>query len=403
MLNIDAIRKQFPSLSLKDKNGNQIIYLDGPGGTQVPNMVIEGISNYYKKCNANTHGEFNTSKETDILMDSLREKASIFLGAENKKCISLGHNMTTLNFSLARGLSKLFRKGDEVIITDLDHEANRGPWKTLVEKGIKIIRINVLENGVLDYDDFKNKINDNTVMIAMGMSSNAIGTVNDFYKIKKIIENKDILFLLDAVHYAPHFPIDVKKIGCDILLCSAYKFYGPHIGVLYCKLNLLDKLETDRLIVQDQKAPYRIETGTLNHAACHGVEKAIDFISSLGSGNSYRDQINDAYEKLGKHENKLASYLYNSLSSIKNIEVIGPDFSNLRTPTVSFVHKTKSANEVCKLLGKKNICAWDGHFYAIKAIQKLGLEEQGGVTRLGVSVYNNKEEIENTIKVISQI
>ena len=134
MLNIDAIRKQFPSLSLKDKNGNQIIYLDGPGGTQVPNMVIEGISNYYKKCNANTHGEFNTSKETDILMDSLREKASIFLGAENKKCISLGHNMTTLNFSLARGLSKLFRKGDEVIITDLDHEANRGPWENTCRK-----------------------------------------------------------------------------------------------------------------------------------------------------------------------------------------------------------------------------------------------------------------------------
>ena len=219
----------------------------------------------------------------------------------------------------------------------------------------------------------------------------------------EIIENKDILFLLDAVHFAPHFPIDVKKIGCDILLCSAYKFYGPHIGVLYCKLNLLDKLETDRLIVQEQKAPYRIETGTLNHAACHGVEKAIDFISSLGSGNTFRDKIDDAYKKLGSHENKLASYLYNSLSSIKNIKVIGPDFSNLRTPTVSFVHNKKTANEVCKLLSKKNICAWDGHFYAIKAIKKLGLEEHGGVTRLGISVYNTKEEIKNTIKVISQI
>ena len=403
MLNISEIRKQFPSLSLEDDNGNTIIYLDGPGGTQVPNSVIEGISNYYKKSNANTHGEFNTSKETDIIMDSLRDKASIFLGAESKKCISLGHNMTTLNFSLARGLSKLFKKGDEVIITDLDHEANRGPWKTFTEKGIKINRINVLENGVLDYDDFENKINENTVMIAMGMSSNAIGTVNNFSKIKKLIENKDIIFLLDAVHYAPHFPIDVRKIGCDILLCSAYKFYGPHIGILYCKLNLLDKLETDRLIVQDQNAPYRIETGTLNHAACHGVEKAIDFISSLGSGITYRDKIDDAYDKLGEHENKLASQLYNSLSRINNIKVIGPDFSTLRTPTVSFVHKSKSANEVCKLLGKKNICAWDGHFYAIKAIQKLGLEECGGVTRLGVSVYNNEEEIENTIKIISEI
>ena len=240
MLDIKNIRSQFPSLSIKDKNNNQIIYLDGPGGTQVPISVIEGISHYYENNNANTHGEFKTSKKTDEIMDSLREKTAVLLGAENKNCISIGQNMTTINFQLARGLSKIFKKGDEVIITELDHEANRGPWKIFKEKGIKLVEINLLENGLLDYEDFENKINDKTVMIAMGMSSNALGTINDFERIRETTSDKNILLLLDAVHYAPHFAINVENLKCDFLLCSAYKFYGPHIGLLYTKPHLLD-------------------------------------------------------------------------------------------------------------------------------------------------------------------
>ena len=276
MLDSKKIREDFPSLSLRDKNNNQIIYLDGPGGTQVPNSVIDGISEYYKKHNANTHGEFGTSIETDKIMSTLRDKVSILLNAEDKNCISIGQNMTTLNFQLARGLSKMFKEGDEVIITALDHEANRGPWKIFEEKGIKLIEINLLLNGELDYNDFENKINSRTVMIAMGMSSNALGTINDFEKIRELTLNKKILLLLDAVHYAPHFTIDVKSLKCDFLLCSAYKFYGPHVGLLYTKPDFLNKIDTDRLIVQEQDAPYKIETGTLNHAACNGVIKAID-------------------------------------------------------------------------------------------------------------------------------
>ncbi len=403
MLDINKIRRQFPSLSIKNNKGDKIIFLDGPGGTQVPNTVIDGISDYYKFSNSNTHGEFITSIDTDNVMSSLRKKMSIFLGAEDENCISIGHNMTTLNFSLARGLSKLFKKGDEVIITDLDHEANRGPWMTLKEKGIKIISVNLLDNGKLDYNDFKRKINDNTVMIAMGMSSNAIGTVNDFEYVKMLIKNKEILFLLDAVHYAPHFSIDVKKIGCDFLLCSSYKFYGPHLGFLYTKTDLLDKIETDRLVVQEQNAPYKIETGTLNHAACKGVEKAIDFISSLGKGKNYREKIENAYEKISYHEKDLASKLYSSLKSLSNISIIGPDFSNKRTPTVSFIHNSLTANEICKILADHNICAWDGHFYAKTAIENLELDKIGGVTRLGISCYNSIEEINKTIETISRI
>lgn len=403
MLDSKKIREAFPSLSLRDKNNNQIIYLDGPGGTQVPNSVIDGISEYYKKHNANTHGEFGTSIETDKIMSTLRDKVSILLNAEDKNCISIGQNMTTLNFQLARGLSKMFKEGDEVIITALDHEANRGPWKIFEEKGIKLIEINLLLNGELDYNDFENKINSKTVMIAMGMSSNALGTINDFEKIRKLTLNKKILLLLDAVHYAPHFTIDVKSLKCDFLLCSAYKFYGPHVGLLYTKPDFLNKIDTDRLIVQEQDAPYKIETGTLNHAACNGVIKAIDFISSFGNGNSLREKIESSYLKISRHENKLASKLYSSLNQLKNIEVIGTDFSKRRAPTVSFVHKNKSPNEVCKILASYNICAWDGHFYALKAIQDLDLEKIGGVTRLGVSLYNTEEEIDRTIEIISKI
>ena len=403
MLDSKKIREAFPSLSLRDKNNNQIIYLDGPGGTQVPNSVIDGISEYYKKHNANTHGEFGTSIETDKIMSTLRDKVSILLNAEDKNCISIGQNMTTLNFQLARGLSKMFKEGDEVIITALDHEANRGPWKIFEEKGIKLIEINLLLNGELDYNDFENKINSKTVMIAMGMSSNALGTINDFENIRELTLNKKILLLLDAVHYAPHFTIDVKNLKCDFLLCSAYKFYGPHVGLLYTKPDFLNKIDTDRLIVQEQDAPYKIETGTLNHAACNGVIKAIDFISSFGDGNSLREKIESSYLKISRHENKLASKLYSSLNQLKNIEVIGTDFSKSRAPTVSFIHKNKSPNEICKILASYNICAWDGHFYALKAIQDLDLEKIGGVTRLGVSLYNTEEEIDRTIEIISKI
>lgn len=404
MIELDKVRSNFPSLSLKDENENQIIYLDGPGGTQVPSIVIDAISNYYRQSNSNTHGEFITSKETDSIMDSMREKVAQFLGAESKECISIGQNMTTLNYSLSRGLSKIIKKGDEVIITELDHEANRGPWKTLESYGIKLVEVALLKDGTLDYNDFKNKINQRTALVAMGMSSNALGTINDFNFIKKITAKYNSLLLLDAVHYAPHFSIDVKSLDCDFLICSAYKFYGPHVGLLYSRPGLLDTLDPDRLIVQEQFAPYKIETGTLNHAACSGVSSAIDFISSIGEGNSYREKLVSAYKKISNHEYELASNLYSQLDLLDDVTIIGQDFSNKnRTPTVSFIHKKYSANEICKKLGKVNICAWDGHFYALKAIQKLNLEKTGGVTRLGVSLYNSQEEINRTVKVISSL
>ena len=400
----EKTRDYFPSLNRVNSSNQQIIYLDGPGGTQVPIQVIEAISHYYLRSNANTHGEFITSQETDLVMDDLRFKVSVMLGAESPNTISIGQNMTTLNYSLARALSRKFKEDDEVIVTELDHEANRGPWMILKEVGVKIIEVNLTQNGTLDYSDFKNKINDKTVMVCMGMSSNALGTLNSFNKVKEYLKDRKCLFLLDAVHYAPHFSIDVTDLNCDFMLCSAYKFYGPHISFLYSKPGVLNDLNPDRLVVQDQEAPYVIETGTLNHAACSGVSAAIDFISSLGKGSTYRKKLESAYLQISDHEFNLAKHLYESLQGFDKTTVIGPDFSTReRTPTVSFVHSEYSPQEVCASLAKQNICAWNGHFYALKAIQQLGLESRGGVTRLGISLYNTKKEVDRVIEVIQSI
>ena len=404
MINSEKTREYFPSLNRVNESNQQIIYLDGPGGTQVPIQVIEAISQYYLRSNANTHGEFITSKETDSIMDDLRFKVAAMLGAKSPNSISIGQNMTTLNYSLARALSKKFKEGDEVIVTELDHEANRGPWMILKEVGVKIIEVKLMQNGTLDYSDFKNKINEKTVMVCMGMSSNALGTLNNFVKVKEYLKGRECFFLLDAVHYAPHFSIDVEKLGCDFMLCSAYKFYGPHISFLYSRPGVLESLDPDRLVVQDQEAPYIIETGTLNHASCAGVSAAIDFISTLGEGETYREKLESAYLNISDHEFNLAKYLYESLDGFDKTTVIGPDFSTReRTPTVSFVHSDHSPQEVCASLAKHNICAWDGHFYALKAIQQLGLESKGGVTRLGISLYNTKNEIDTVVEAIKAI
>jgi cysteine desulfurase family protein (TIGR01976 family) len=397
------IRKQFPSLKRKHNN-KPIIFIDGPAGTQVPQSVIDSISGYYTTSNANTHGAFVTTKETDIIIERTRTAMATLLGAENDETISFGQNMTTLNFALARTMSRVLNAGDEVLITQLDHEANRGPWLTLRDFGIKVREVKLLPSGLLDYDDFAAKINENTRLVCMGMSANSIGTVNDFKRVRQLTYKYNAWLLLDAVHYAPHFSIDVQSICCDFLLCSAYKFYGPHIGILYSRPGLLDRLPTDRLRTAAQVAPYSIETGTLNHAAIAGVGAAVEFLSSVGNGMSMREKLVDAYHTISAHEFALASKLYAGLKKVSGITLVGQDFSSpSRTPTVSFTLKGKTPEQVCTELAMDNICAWDGHFYAIRAIESLGLLEQGGVTRLGISIYNTDQEIDFVLNRIESI
>jgi cysteine desulfurase family protein (TIGR01976 family) len=397
------VRSQFPSL-LRKHNNYPIIFLDGPGGTQIPNRVINVISDYYKTSNSNTHGEFVTTNETDNVISQAREFVATFLNAESKETISFGQNMTTLNFSLAHGIARILQRGDEVLITQLDHEGNRGPWLMLREFGIKVREVLMKQDGTLDYDDFAEKIDENTKLVAMGIASNALGTVNNFKKIRQLTYKYNAWLMLDAVAYAPHFSIDVQAVGCDFLLCSSYKFYGPHLGILYSRPGLLNRILTDRLRTNEQAAPYCIETGTLNHAALAGLSETINFLASLGNGNTMREKLVTTYQDIGMHEHKLAVQLYDGLKKISGINIIGQDISSLqRAPTISFTTDGKTPAQVCAHLAKKNICAWDGHFYAVRAIEVLGLLEKGGVTRLGISLYNTPEEIDTTLKEIESL
>ncbi len=403
MINSTEVRLQFPSLS-RTHNNHQIIFFDGPGGTQVPGAVINAITDYYKTSNSNTHGAFVTTQETDCIISKARKSAAVFLHAENEDTISFGQNMTTLNFALARGIARILRPNDEVLITQLDHEGNRGPWLMLREFGIKVREVTLKQDGTLDYDELASKMNEQTRLVAMGIASNAIGTVNAINTVRKLTYQYNAWLMLDAVAYAPHFSIDVQDLGCDFLLCSAYKFYGPHIGILYSRPGLLDRIQTDRLSTTQQIAPYCIETGTLNHAALAGVIAAIDFIGSLGNGTDLRSSLADAYKKIGAQEYRLAAMLYDELNKIPKIKIIGQDFSSPnRAPTIAFALDGKTPLEVCSYLARKNICAWDGHFYAIRAIEVLGLLEKGGVTRLGLSVYNTSEEIHFLLQEIKNL
>lgn len=397
------IRNQFPALKRRHKR-KPLIFLDGPAGTQVPNRTIDAISNYYKNSNANTHGAFITTQETDEVMANTRATVAAFLGAEGPHTISFGHNMTTLNFSLSKAIGRTLQKGDEILITQLDHEANRGPWLVLRDQGIIVREVRLKEDGTLDYEDFANKVNERTRLVAMGWASNIFGTINDVAMVRALAHQVGALLLIDAVHYAPHFSIDVQAVGCDFLLCSAYKFYGPHIGILYAKPGLLDRLQPDRLRTAYQKAPYSIETGTLNHAAIAGVKAGIDFIADIGKGRTLRSKIVNAMNTIHKHEISLAAKLYKGLTSLKKVQVYGqPIEVPSRAPTLSFRHKNKTASQVCEYLAAHNICGWSGHFYAIRATEVLGLLEKGGVTRLGISVYNVEKEIDKTLEVLEKL
>lgn len=393
-------REAFPSLQ-RIYNGDPLIFMDGPGGTQVPDAVIDACAAYYRKSNANTHGQFVTAQETDAILDDTRSACADFLGAEGPHTISFGQNMTTLNFTLARAMARTWQPGDEVLITQLDHEANRGPWLALREQGIIVREVRLLPGGRLDYGDLNDKLNDRTRLLAMGYSSNFIGTVNDVATARKLTYQVGAKLLLDAVHYAPHYPMDVQAIGCDFLLCSAYKFYGPHIGILYARPGELDRLPVDRLRTAPQDAPYSMETGTLNHSALAGVGAGLHFLASFGEGENRREKLVSTMEEIQQHEAKLFAQLYQGLQSISGLSIKGLGLDEVqRAPTLSFTMKEKRPEVICQKLGQHNIMAWDGHFYALRAAEVLGVREQGGLTRLGISAYSTEEEVDKVIEVL---
>jgi cysteine desulfurase family protein (TIGR01976 family) len=398
-------RADFPSLARRqDDKRLPLAFLDGPAGTQVPGAVIEAIAGYYRTCNANTHGQFVTSRESDALIAATRETVATFLGAPSGRTISLGQNMTTLCYSLSHALGRELSAGDEVVITQLDHEANRGPWIALRERGVNVKEVRLRPEGRLDYDDMAAKIGARTRVVAMGLSSNALGTVNDAALARALSRAVGALLVLDAVHYAPHFPVDVAALDPDYLLCSAYKFYGPHVGILYARPGLLEKLETDRLRTQEQTAPERFETGTLNHAALAGVKAAIDYIAAWGDGATLRERIVSAVSSIAEHEHALARRYDEKVRHIPGVRRWGVGFEEgPRAPTVSITIEGVTAEAAARHLGDQGVLVWDGNFYALRPIEVLGLADRGGVLRAGFSMYNTAEEVDRLLTGVAEI
>jgi cysteine desulfurase family protein (TIGR01976 family) len=399
----ERCRQDFPALQ-GSREGHGLVFLDGPGGSQVPSAVIRAMADFYRECNVNTHGNFPPSREVDRRMHSARETLAAFLGADGPECISFGQNMTTLNYALSAAIGRTLTAGDEIVITQLDHEANRGPWLRLQEHGAIIREVKLAESGRLDAADMAAKITARTKVFAIGASSNALGTVNDIALARRLTSAVGAWLVVDAVHYAPHFPVDVRAMGADFLLCSGYKFYGPHVGVLYSKPGALDRLPTDRLSVQDSAAPYRIETGTLNHAAIDGMRAAVDYLASWGTGATLRERVVDAMHGIAAYEHELAKLYHDAVRSLPGVRVWGPDFAiGARAPTVSITLESHTAADAASALGAQGICVWDGHFYAARAVELLGLADRGGLLRTGISIYNTELDVRRLLTGIERL
>lgn len=397
-------REDFPSLrrALPAGNGRPLAFLDGPAGTQVPEAVIEAISRYYRTSNANTHGQFVTSRESDAAVLEARRAMAAFLGAGDWRSISFGQNMTTLAYSLAHALGRLLEPGDEVVITQLDHEANRGPWLGLEEHGAVVREVEMLPDGTLNGHDLEAKIGRRTRLVAVGASSNALGTVNDVAAVRELCRAAGAWLAVDAVHHAPHVPQDVASLDPDFLFCSAYKFYGPHVGVLYTRPGLLEELPADRLGPQEPEAPYRIETGTLNHAALAGVTATVEYLASWGEGSDLRTRVVSAMEGIAAYEHALARELRDRLAELPGVAVWGPDFSSpRRAPTVSITLEGVTATEAARRLGDEGVLVWDGDFFAVRPVEVLGLAERGGLLRAGISLYNTREEVDRLVEGVA--
>lgn len=395
-------RGDFPSL-WRTFGGHPVAFLDGPGGTQVPKAVIDAIVDCYRNRNVNTHGNFPPSAEIDERLLEARCAMADLLGASSHRQISFGQNMTSLAFSLAHAIARAIRPGDEILITQLDHEANRGPWQMLQERGAVIQEVPLLPQGELDYEQMRKLITEKTRLLALGCSSNAIGTVNDLRLARELTRQVGAWLILDAVHFAPHFPIDVQQLDPDFLLCSAYKFYGPHVGVLYSRPGALDALMTDRLIVQDEAAPDRIETGTLNHPALEGVSAAVDYLARFGRGSTRMETVHSAMAAISAYEHELGEYLWSALGELSGVRLWGVGFERpLRAPTVSFTIDDVDPALIAKSLGKVGICVWDGNFYASRPVDVLNVPG-GSLVRVGFSMYNTKDEAERLVKCVAAL
>ncbi|MDQ0269162.1 cysteine desulfurase-like protein [Cytobacillus purgationiresistens] len=394
---IEEVRKHFPAVNRQD-NGQPIVYFDGPGGTQMVDYAIENMYRYLRNGVANLHGTFHTSRDTDCLIAEARLAVADLLGCKDNE-VAFGANMTTLAFSLSRTLAQYVNNGDEIVVTELDHHANVDPWLSMAkEKGaiIKFIKLN-RETLSLDLENLDEIITPKTKLVAVGMSSNVTGTVTNVNKVIEKAKSHQALVVIDAVHAVPHLKMDMHQLGCDILLCSAYKFFGPHVGIAAIRATLFEKLTFYKLQPAPNSIPSKLETGTQNHEGIAGILGAIQFIQKLGDGESRREQILSGMARIDEYEKLLSADLETFLQSQPGFRLYRPA-SGPRTSTFAFTINNHDSREVTQWLAQYyNLCITDGDFYASNLAEILDVKQYGGWIRVGLSPYNTIEEI-NTLK-----
>lgn len=399
---VEEIRANFPALN-RIHNGFPVAYFDGPGGTQVPRQVVEAMTDYLFNHNANTHWAYPTSNETDAILANSRKALADFLNASDDEIV-FGQNMTSLTFHLARSLGRNFNSDDEIIITELDHHANADTWRSLEkERGVKIRVVPMdIESGTLEFGEIENFLNAKTKLLAIGAASNAIGTISDVKKACALAKQNGTLSFVDAVHYAAHQLIDVQDFGCDFLACSAYKFYGPHIGILYGRKELLEKIDFPKLKPAPDYSPERAETGTQSHESIAGAAAAVDFLASLSNGETRREKLQSTFEAIHLRKQELFKMLWESLAENNNVRLFGQNPEAKRTPTVAFTVKNVPSQKVSEKLATRAIFTSHGDFYAMTVVERFGLQNEG-LVRAGLACYTTMEEIERLIEVVQEI
>ncbi|MEW5917522.1 MAG: cysteine desulfurase-like protein [Gemmatimonadota bacterium] len=400
---VDAIRAHFPALERK-RGGHGIAYFDGPGGTQVPRHVVAAMSEYLFHHNANTHWLYPTSAETDAAIADARAILADFVNAGPNE-IAFGQNMTTLAYHVSRALAARLSAGDTIVVTELDHHANIAPWTRLVmERGVNIRTVRMrTEDGTLDWPDLERAISERPKLLAIGAASNALGTVTDVAAACRLARDVGALTFVDAVHFAPHNLVDVRAIGCDFLACSAYKFYGPHIGFLYARASLGAELDVPKLLPSPNEMPERWEIGTQNHEGIVGAGAAVEFLASLGVGSTRRERLASAFQELHRRGEQLFRQLWHGLGELPRVRRYGPPpGAGSRTPTISFTVDGMHSDDVARPLADAGLFVSNGDFYAATVVERLG-HAHDGVVRVGASIYTTAEEIDRLLAALERL
>lgn len=408
-LDIAWVRAQFPSLQMQ-VHGQPAAFLDGPAGTQVPLQVMHAVQSYFVGSNANTGGAFLTSQRSDQMIAATRAAMADFFNCEKDEVV-FGQNMTTITLSISRAIGRELKAGDEILLTTLDHDANFSPWKALEEKGVIIRQADILEaDCTLDLDELKRKLSPKTKVVAATYASNAVGTINPVAEIVKLAHWAGAMAYIDAVHYGPHGLIDVKALDCDFLVCSPYKFFGPHMGTLYGKRERLQGLKPYKVRPATEQVPERWETGTQVHELIAGIGGAVEYLAELGrrcdaSVTTRREALAAAYRSTVAYETRLITRLIEGLQAIPGMKIYGitdPKQFDQRCSTLSMRLGNHHPAAIATFLGERGIFTWDGNYYALNLSERLGVESQGGMLRIGLVHYNTMEEVERLLAALHE-